>query len=1497
MFTYYFEAATSGAVDKIIAGGGTHVLISYAHNLKGIWPPLLKRLQRGSVKVMFDSGAFTNIFKPGTVTMDGYIEWLTEYKKYADQYVSMDVVGNRKKTISNYLKMKELGFNPMFVDHVWHRHSPDLHPFYKSGEPMCWGGMVGNPNNQKMIIGMPPMLRARVAQRQGLAVAPPMSKLHLLGIASRLGFFLDMLNVVKSVDTASWTYPFRYKTWPILTKNDQGWPRLRWCKRHRDIFQEVKRLCAKQNLDPEDVWDSGVYSVREFRKYFEALWKRYELARSRKEEITNDLWKSDEPWEFWEPDEDGDRLFKVFVDKRITSAIGSGTDGSKPAIKLNEVVGAFDKPMVLRSPAVTVVGSLAVAGESRNDVDLLVHGPLDDSTRRVIEFRLGRALPPEISKRTQFHDEKLGGPFTDFTHVYDLALVPRKDAGQVVQMATEKADDPNMDWPKAPGKRDAVVQIHTRGKSAHMDLRFKMNGHLVGWTAFAQVPNAAPDIETVAQARELYKGYSASQGNRYFKPVLAPAKLQATTKLRQPTDWLDVEGEVIGEGEVGATSREKGVVVAVARPNVEWGLQLPHFHEYFMTGDSVWKGPLYLRLLVGDGNSREGQTPEGQPFWTMWLSRSALPSVLDKRAVEKGHMPPLGQSAMPKTLMDITPREFRFWGAGTAEKARTMRDELVASKFFTDENVKIVNGQFQRIVTKRYLYQPTEKTSKRVVRYTLSWLFWRGPMVSRTGPSRQVWLMMFDAPGPGLLGWELQADPREERSVVAIQRDWKGKGLLAADQNLKPGEDIDGNVLNPTKNTPAWIRVQEHGEADLSVKDDGTVEIRIDSGRMKGDWVATPEEKGSSIWVLEHVGDQSKQDDMTEAEKTSVPALEDFEMRARFQLRKEQDRHKIEGRGDLFRLQRCAFRKDYQKTGKMNGPHCGEPATRAIIWADGRAFLPVCERHVDSGMLMLKKVNGEWAEICGTRPLPESREQGIKWWHQRNKGKGWHKRGYPSLYKADGPDRADLKPGQRFLPMKPRTGENIGEFKEVESAIREWATPDLLRSMGVFVEPKWNGMRTVAGRQKDGTPFLWFEDSKDDRTKVLPSMAKVLAGVPGEYILDSEIQDRDGKTVQPRSSLARFTGNVQPQDDSGVVLMVFRLLFWDRAGGNLTGQDEEQNHETLKRFLAFASEHGAGGRFVLTPRKKASSIEELARAVEWARKEDGSEGAMLKRPDATYSLGGGTSSWVKLKNIRRVFALVLSKEKVRGSERTWTYDCVVGPLPKDEKGFKQTVTWKGQVWVPIGRTANTNIQAEPGDIIQVAVFELQVDRKPGERRVHWFGPPQVELLRDDLKAPTSVADVEALAAPTEVRKAFEAAGVGTIELLKTQEERYVLGVVLEPTDGKDGAELKPDSQGDIYSKSEVRQAAYRFMEEFRNIGLMHRALVNGKVKILESFVVPDGTGGFEIRDPEGVKQFVQEGTWLLGLRIVDDELWAQVKDGGLTGLSIGGSARRVKPRT
>jgi site-specific DNA-adenine methylase len=113
------------------------------------------------------------------------------------------------------------------------------------------------------------------------------------------------------------------------------------------------------------------------------------------------------------------------------------------------------------------------------------------------------------------------------------------------------------------------------------------------------------------------------------------------------------------------------------------------------------------------------------------------------------------------------------------------------------------------------------------------------------------------------------------------------------------------------------------------------------------------------------------------------------------------------------------------------------------------------------------------------------------------------------------------------------------------------------------------------------------------------------------------------------------------------------------------------------------------------------------------------------------------------------------------------------------------------------------------------------------------------------------------------------------------DERFVLGIVLEPE--------VVDAQDDIYSADEIRQAAYRFMEEFGGLGLMHRLAVNDQVKVLESYIAPVD---FEIA---GVP--VKKGTWLLGVRVLSDELWEQVKDGKLTGFSIGGSARRVPEAT
>lgn len=116
---------------------------------------------------------------------------------------------------------------------------------------------------------------------------------------------------------------------------------------------------------------------------------------------------------------------------------------------------------------------------------------------------------------------------------------------------------------------------------------------------------------------------------------------------------------------------------------------------------------------------------------------------------------------------------------------------------------------------------------------------------------------------------------------------------------------------------------------------------------------------------------------------------------------------------------------------------------------------------------------------------------------------------------------------------------------------------------------------------------------------------------------------------------------------------------------------------------------------------------------------------------------------------------------------------------------------------------------------------------------------------------------------------------------KAGEERYVLGIVLEPD--------VVDAQNDTYSADEVRRAEQVFMEQYRHTGLMHREKVDDVVKILESYLAPVDF------DLSGTA--VKKGTWLMAVHVLDDELWKQVKAGGLTGFSIGGSAVRTPTKT
>lgn len=115
------------------------------------------------------------------------------------------------------------------------------------------------------------------------------------------------------------------------------------------------------------------------------------------------------------------------------------------------------------------------------------------------------------------------------------------------------------------------------------------------------------------------------------------------------------------------------------------------------------------------------------------------------------------------------------------------------------------------------------------------------------------------------------------------------------------------------------------------------------------------------------------------------------------------------------------------------------------------------------------------------------------------------------------------------------------------------------------------------------------------------------------------------------------------------------------------------------------------------------------------------------------------------------------------------------------------------------------------------------------------------------------------------------------------EQRYILGVVLEPLDPAKG---EADKQGDFYTAEEIRKAMWLYMIHFRgNVSNTHKAFLNGKVHLIECWQT--------LKDDVIYGEPVRAGTWLAGFYIPDDEVWDEVRSGGFDGLSIGGAAKKT----
>lgn len=112
-------------------------------------------------------------------------------------------------------------------------------------------------------------------------------------------------------------------------------------------------------------------------------------------------------------------------------------------------------------------------------------------------------------------------------------------------------------------------------------------------------------------------------------------------------------------------------------------------------------------------------------------------------------------------------------------------------------------------------------------------------------------------------------------------------------------------------------------------------------------------------------------------------------------------------------------------------------------------------------------------------------------------------------------------------------------------------------------------------------------------------------------------------------------------------------------------------------------------------------------------------------------------------------------------------------------------------------------------------------------------------------------------------------------VIKSEAERLVYGEVYAP--------LQIDTDNEAMLASDVKKMAHNFLAEGRvnKIDVEHSLQVSGCL-VVESFLARKD-------DPDGFL----EGAWVLGVKVIPDEVWAEVLKGELNGFSFYGPVEKV----
>lgn len=218
-----------------------NILVAYPYlNKQNI--ELLNK-EKDSIRFLLDSGAFTAWKANKPIKLDDYCRFIESLPLAPWRYFTLDVIGDKEKTLKNYETMLKRGFNPVPI--FTRGESPEmLNEYYKTSDVVGIGGLVGTQKNKGFINGIMKLAAGR--------------KTHWLGFTS--------FNYIKHYkpymcDSSSWMSALRFGSIDLY----QGYGKFQKFKRtefSKPPSLETKRNLESMGFDPfllskEESWRGG----------------------------------------------------------------------------------------------------------------------------------------------------------------------------------------------------------------------------------------------------------------------------------------------------------------------------------------------------------------------------------------------------------------------------------------------------------------------------------------------------------------------------------------------------------------------------------------------------------------------------------------------------------------------------------------------------------------------------------------------------------------------------------------------------------------------------------------------------------------------------------------------------------------------------------------------------------------------------------------------------------------------------------------------------------------------------------------------------------------------------------------------------------------------------------------------------------------------------------------------------------------------------------------